>query len=36
LSPNEQHFTDELRVLLNVERDAAAKIVEVLTVKNAG
>jgi hypothetical protein len=36
LSPNEQRFTDELRVLLNVERDTAAKIVEVLMVKNAG
>jgi hypothetical protein len=36
LSPNEQRFTDGLRVLLNVERDTAAKIVEVLTLKNAG
>jgi tellurite resistance protein len=36
LSPGEQRFTDELRVLLNVERDTAANVVEVLTAKNAG
>jgi tellurite resistance protein len=36
LSPTEEGVADELRTLLNVERDRAAKIVDVLLVKNAG
>jgi tellurite resistance protein len=36
LSPKEETFADELRTLLNVERDTAARILEVLLVKNAG
>ena len=36
LSPKEEAFVDELRTLLNVERDAAARIIDVLLVKNAG
>lgn len=36
LSPKEESFADELRTLLNVERDTAARIVDVLLVKNAG
>jgi len=36
LSPKEDAFVDELRRLLNVPRDAAARIIDVLIVKNAG
>ena len=36
LSAKEEAFVDELRTLLNVERDAAARIIDVLLVKNAG
>jgi hypothetical protein len=36
LSPKEESFADELRTLLNVERDTAATIVDVLLTKNAG
>ena len=36
LSPKEEAFVDELRTLLNVERDAAGRIIDVLLVKNAG
>ena len=36
LSPKEETFVDELRTLLNVERDTAARIIDVLLVKNAG
>jgi uncharacterized membrane protein YebE (DUF533 family) len=36
LSPKEEGFAEELRTLLNVERDAAARIVDVLLIKNAG
>jgi tellurite resistance protein len=36
LSPKEEAFVEELRTLLNVERDAAARIVDVLLIKNAG
>jgi uncharacterized membrane protein YebE (DUF533 family) len=36
LSDKEESFTDELRALLNVETDEAAKIVDVLRTKNAG
>jgi tellurite resistance protein len=36
LSPKEEGFANELRTLLHVERDAAARIVDVLLMKNAG
>lgn len=36
LSENEEHFTDELRAILNVDADEAAKIIDVLMTKNAG
>ena len=36
LTANERRFADELRGLLNVDGEMAAKIVDVLTVKNAG
>lgn len=36
MSTNELHFADTLRGLLNVDRDTAATIVDVLTTKNAG
>ena len=36
LSPKEEGFADELRTLLNVERETAATIVDVLLIKNAG
>ena len=36
LSPKEEGFADELRTLLNVERDTAARIIDVLLMKNAG
>ena len=36
LSPKEEAFVDDLRTLLNVQRDTAAKIIDVLVVKNAG
>lgn len=36
LTTNERQFAEELRVLLNVDREMAAKVVDVLTVKNAG
>jgi uncharacterized membrane protein YebE (DUF533 family) len=36
LTANEQHFIDELREFLNVDREMASKIVDVLTIKNAG
>lgn len=36
LSPKEEGFAEELRMLLNVERDTAARIVDVLLMKNAG
>lgn len=36
LSPNEKSFADELRTVLHVDSETAAKIVEVLQVKNAG
>jgi hypothetical protein len=35
LTVNEQRFADQLRGLLNVDREMAAKIVDVLTIKNA-
>ena len=35
LTTNEQRFVDELRGLLNVDREMATKIVDVLTIKNA-
>lgn len=36
LTANEQKFADALGGLLNVEREIAVKIVDVLTIKNAG
>ena len=36
LSPKEEAFVEELRTLLNVERDTAGRIIDVLLVKNAG
>jgi hypothetical protein len=36
LSPKEEAFVDELRALLNVQRETAARIIDVLVVKNAG
>ncbi|HKT81366.1 MAG TPA: TerB family tellurite resistance protein [Vicinamibacterales bacterium] len=36
LTANEQRFADELRGLLNVDQQTAAKIVDVLTIKNGG
>lgn len=36
LTANEQRFANELRGLLNVDPQMAARIVDVLTVKNAG
>ena len=36
LSPKEEGFAEELRMLLNVERETAARIVDVLLMKNAG
>jgi hypothetical protein len=36
LSPKEERFGDELRALLKVERDTAARIIDVLRTKNAG
>lgn len=36
LTASERHFTDQLRALLNVDSETAAKIVDVLTIKNAG
>lgn len=36
LTTNEQRFADELRGLLNVAPETAAKVVDVLTIKNAG
>ncbi len=36
LTTNEQRFAEELRVLLNVDQEMAAKVVDVLTIKNAG
>ena len=36
LTTNEQRFAEQLRALLNVGRDVAAKVIDVLTIKNAG
>jgi hypothetical protein len=36
LTANEQRFADQLRGMLNVGREMAATIVDVLTIKNAG
>jgi hypothetical protein len=36
MTENEQRFADELRGALNVDGETAAKIVDVLAVKNAG
>lgn len=36
LTANEQRFADELRGMLNVGHEMAAKIFDVLTIKNAG
>lgn len=36
LSPEEEGFADDLRTLLNVDRDAATRIIDVLRTKNAG
>ena len=36
LSPKEEGFADELRTLLSVEPDTAARIIDVLLMKNAG
>ena len=36
LSSKEEGFADELRTLLNVERETAARIIDVLRTKNAG
>ena len=36
LNPKEEAFVDELRTLLNVERETAGRIIDVLLVKNAG
>ena len=36
LTTAEQRFADELRGILNVDRDEAQKVVDVLTIKNAG
>jgi tellurite resistance protein len=36
LTANEQRFADQLRGLLNVDQGTAAKVVDVLTIKNAG
>jgi|SRR5687768_14825944 len=36
LSANEQEFINNMRVLLNVDSETAARIVDVLTIKNAG
>ena len=36
LTTNEQRFADKLRGLLHVDADMAAKVVDVLTIKNAG
>ena len=36
LSPKEERFADELRTHLNVERDTATRIIDVLRTKNAG
>ena len=36
MSPKEEGFADDLRTLLNVECDAATKIIDVLRTKNAG
>jgi tellurite resistance protein len=36
LTTREQRFADELRVALDVDREMTGKIVDVLTIKNAG
>lgn len=36
LTTNEQRFADDLRAALDVDPDVAARIVDVLTIKNAG
>lgn len=36
LTPNEQRFADELRGLPNVDQATAARVTDVLTIKNAG
>jgi hypothetical protein len=36
LTTSEERFADELRVRLHVDREMAAKVVDVLTIKNAG
>jgi uncharacterized tellurite resistance protein B-like protein len=36
LSRKEEAFVDELRTLLNIEGDTAARIIDVLQLKNAG
>jgi hypothetical protein len=36
LTANGQRFADELRGLLHVDAKAAARIVDVLTIRNAG
>jgi len=35
-SANEQEFINNMRVLLHVDSETAARIVDVLTIKNAG
>jgi tellurite resistance protein len=36
LTANEQRFADELRATLNIDREMGGRIVDVLTIKNAG
>lgn len=36
LTPTERQFVDELRDTLNVDREMAVRIVEVIAIKNAG
>jgi hypothetical protein len=36
LTENEQRFADELRTMLNIDREMGGRIVDVLTIKNAG
>lgn len=36
LTANEQRFADELRATLNIDREMGARIIDVLTIKNAG
>ena len=36
LTEHEQRFADELRTMLNIDREMGGRIVDVLTIKNAG